>query len=61
MAYDHNPEKQTEKKKIVKKYTNLGFRLPSLKSAWDLDYPEQNRDTREILRNLIGCSEDENI
>ena len=32
--------------------------LPYLKSAWDLVYPEQNRDVREILRNLIGCLED---
>ena len=37
-------------------YTNLGFCLPSLKSAWDLVYPGQNRDVREILRDLIGCS-----
>ena len=39
-------------------YTNPGFRLPSLKSAWDLVYPGKNRDVREILRNLIGCLED---
>ena len=38
-------------------YTNPGFRLPSLKSAWDLVYPGQNCDVREILRNLIGCLE----
>ena len=35
-----------------------GFRLPSWKSACDLVYPGQNRDVREILRNLIGCLED---
>ena len=28
-------------------YTNLGLRLPSLKSAWDLVFG-QNRDVREI-------------
>ena len=33
-------------------------RLPSLKIAWDLVYPGQNHEAREILRNLIGCSED---
>ena len=35
-------------------YTNLGARLPFLKSVWNLFYPGQNRDIREILRNLIG-------
>ena len=34
------------------------FNPLSLKSAWDLVYPEQNPDVREILRNLIGCFED---
>ena len=34
-----------------------GFRLPSLKSAWNLVYPGQNGDVREILRNLIGFLE----
>ena len=34
-------------------YNDPGFRLPSLKSV--LDHPGQNRDVREILRNLIGC------
>ena len=29
-----------------------------LKSDWDLVYIEQNRDVREILRNLIGCLKD---
>ena len=33
-------------------------RLPSLKIAWDLVYPGQNNDFREILRNLIGGLED---
>ena len=33
-----------------------GFCLPSW--AWDLVYPWQNPDIREILRNLIDCSED---
>ena len=42
----------------MNKYTNPGFRLPSVKSAWDLVYSEQNRDVREISRNLIGCLED---
>ena len=28
---------------------------------WDLVYPGQNRDVREILRNLIGCLEDWNL
>ena len=28
------------------------------KSAWDLVYREQNRDVREISRNLIGSLED---
>ena len=37
-----------------KLYTNPGFRLPSLKNAWDLVYPRKNCDIREILRNLIG-------
>ena len=27
------------------------------KSAWDLDFPGENRDVRGILRNLIGCLE----
>ena len=36
-----------------------GFRLPSLKSAWNLVYLGQNGDVREILRNTIGgCLED---
>ena len=35
-------------------YTNQRFCLPSLKSAWDQVYPLNNRDVREILRNLIG-------
>ena len=39
-------------------YTNPGFRLPSLKSAWDLVYPGQNHGVREILRNVIGCLKD---
>ena len=38
--------------------TNPGFHLPSLRSAWDLVYLVQNRDFREILRNLIGRLED---
>ena len=37
------------------KYTNPG--LPFLKSAWDLVYPGQNDDVKEILRNLIECLE----
>ena len=37
---------------------NSGFCLSSLKSTWDLIYPEQNRDVREILRYLTGCLED---
>ena len=37
-------------------YTN--FRLPFLKSAWNLGYPGENHDVREMLRNLIGCLED---
>ena len=41
-----------------KLYTNPGFRLPSLKNGSDLVYPEQNRDVKEILKNLIGCLED---
>ena len=39
-------------------YTNPGFRLPSLKGAWYIVYPEQKRDVREILRNVISCLED---
>ena len=39
-------------------YTNLEIFLSSLKSAWDLIYPGQNRDVREILSNLIGLLED---
>ena len=39
-------------------YTNQGFRLPSLKSAWNLVYIGQNRDSRENVRNLIGRLED---
>ena len=35
-----------------------GFCLPSFKSAWDPVYPEQNRNVREILSNLIGYLED---
>ena len=35
-----------------------GFCLPSLKSSLDLDNSGQNRDVREILRNLIGCLKD---
>ena len=31
-----------------------GVYLPFLKSIWGLVYPGQNRDAREILRNLIG-------
>ena len=42
----------------MKLYTNPGFRLPSLKSAWDLVHPGQNRDVKEILRNLISFLED---
>ena len=40
---------------IYHKSTDPGFRLPSLKSVWDLVYPVQNPDVKEILRNLIGC------
>ena len=36
-------------------YKKTWFKIPSLKSAWNLVYPRQNRDVREILRNLIGC------
>ena len=39
-------------------YTKLEIFLSSLKSAWDLIYPGQNRDVREILSNLIGLLED---
>ena len=35
-----------------------GSRLPSLKGAWNLVYPDPNLDVLEILRNLIGCSGD---
>ena len=37
--------------------TNLGVSSAILESAWDLVHPGQNRDVREILRNLIGCLE----
>ena len=41
------------------KYTNPEFCQPSSKSTWDLVYPGQNRDVREISRNnMIGCLED---
>ena len=46
------------RQKLLFQYSNPRFRLPSLKSAWDLVYPELNRDVREILTNLIGCLED---
>ena len=35
-----------------------GFRLPSLKGAWNLVYSDPNLDVLRILRNLIGCSGD---
>ena len=41
--------------------TNPRFCLPSLKSAWNLIYPGKNRDVREILVNLIGCLEDQEL
>ena len=37
---------------------SAGFWLASFKSAWDPVYPEQNRNVREILSNLIGYLED---
>ena len=43
---------------IKVQYTNLGFGLLSLKSAWDLVFLGKNCDIREILRNLIGCLKD---
>ena len=42
-------------------YTNPGFRLPSLKSTWNLVYPGENCDDRTILRNLIGCLENSEL
>ena len=42
----------------LQEYTHPGFGLPSSKNAWDLVYPEKNRDVREILLNLFGWSED---
>ena len=34
------------------------FHLSPLKRAWNIVYPGQNLDVREIVRNLIGCLED---
>ena len=39
-------------------FASLGFPLPFLKSTWDLVYPGQNRDVREILSNVIDCLDD---
>ena len=50
-----NTDEEKEKEDQI---TNPGFHLPSLRSAWDLVYLVQNRDFREILRNLIGRLED---
>ena len=36
--------------KATSQHTNLGFHLSFLKRAWDLDYPEQNLDVREIFK-----------
>ena len=38
--------------------SNRNTPIQGLKSTWDLVYPGQNCDVREILRNLIGCWED---
>ena len=42
-------------------YTNPGFLYLLEKSARDLVYPEQNQDVGKILRNLIGCLEDQKL